>query len=331
MVHDPSPDDMGAWFSREIAPRVPHDALHLIGMNPVTGTVSFGFWHRYEREFARAEMLNCYLGDDPFRPTELARRPVPVAMLRADAGGDGADGGLRAREILKEHGMGCELRLALRDAHGVWGTLCLFREEGCPVFQPEEADRLRQLAPTLTAALRGYVRAGPWLPAGPPPPPGVILIGGDHTVRAVTAEARAWLRELPSEWLSSPEWAAAMLASEVSAAEPEAPGPQPMICVPAALAGRWVALQGQPLSGAGEVAVVVQAASGDVLLPIFAAWYGLTPRERDVVALLRTGRAPKQIAHRLGLSPYTVNDHLKSIFRKTRTSGRDELIAVLGG
>ncbi|MGO4463223.1 response regulator transcription factor [Streptomyces sp. M-16] len=57
--------------------------------------------------------------------------------------------------------------------------------------------------------------------------------------------------------------------------------------------------------------------------------YGITPRERATLGELRTGAAVKQIARRLDLSPYMVNDHLKALFRKTGADGRDELIAAL--
>lgn len=123
------------------------------------------------------------------------------------------------------------------------------------------------------------------------------------------------------------------LASGTSPALDTRSGAQPMICVPAAHAGRWVALHAQPLEDgdSGDVTVVVQAATGALLLPAFAAWYGLTPRERCIVDHLRTGRTQKQIAHALGLSRYTVGDHVKAVFRKTRTRGRDELMAILCG
>ncbi|MFE6838573.1 LuxR C-terminal-related transcriptional regulator [Streptomyces sp. NPDC057705] len=41
------------------------------------------------------------------------------------------------------------------------------------------------------------------------------------------------------------------------------------------------------------------------------------------------GASVKQIARRLDLSAYTVNDHLKAVFRRTGADGRDELGAAL--
>ncbi|MFI2735189.1 response regulator transcription factor [Streptomyces sp. NPDC018711] len=66
-----------------------------------------------------------------------------------------------------------------------------------------------------------------------------------------------------------------------------------------------------------------------MITPSFCAWYGLTPREREIVGELRDGSPAKRIARRLGVSPYTVNDHLKAVFRKTGAESRDELVAAL--
>ncbi|MFF6776671.1 response regulator transcription factor [Streptomyces sp. NPDC012637] len=64
-------------------------------------------------------------------------------------------------------------------------------------------------------------------------------------------------------------------------------------------------------------------------MPSFRGWYGLTPREGETVAELRAGEGVKRIARRLGPSPYTVDDHRTSAFRKTAAEGRDELVAAL--
>ncbi|MFD4630919.1 helix-turn-helix transcriptional regulator [Streptomyces sp. NPDC058284] len=359
-------DAVGELISREVASSVPHEAMNLVGLNPCTGTISFGFWHRYPPDLARAVMLNCYWGDDPMRPVDLARQRVPIAMACAapECVPEGSSivptAAVRTRGILREHGAGCELRLLLRDRRYTWGVLCLFRESGRRPFAAQDADRLMALAPALIAGLRSYVQAGRSLPAKPPPRPGVILVGADHTVRGITAEAREWLGELRaagvSEWLSSPDWSAVALASEGGSAVSARPRERPVVCVPATHAGRWVALHAQSLGpygteprrersgprgrgaepmpkqapGSGDgTAVVVQAATGGLLMPAFAAWYGLTPRERQVVEHFAQARTCRQVAAELGISPFTVNDYLKTIFRKTRVRGRDELMALL--
>lgn len=53
----------------------------------------------------------------------------------------------------------------------------------------------------------------------------------------------------------------------------------------------------------------------------------LTHREKEVLALLCSGKLGKQIAGELGISPFTVENHKKNIFHKTNTRTASELIA----
>lgn len=57
----------------------------------------------------------------------------------------------------------------------------------------------------------------------------------------------------------------------------------------------------------------------------------LSSREREVFALLVRGLSTKAIAHELGLSPKTVEDHRAQISVKTGTNGLAQLIALANG
>jgi DNA-binding NarL/FixJ family response regulator len=57
----------------------------------------------------------------------------------------------------------------------------------------------------------------------------------------------------------------------------------------------------------------------------------LSLREREVVTLLSVGQPPKEIATRLGLSPNTVRNHIKTIFSKLRVHSQVELLIKLRG
>lgn len=58
-----------------------------------------------------------------------------------------------------------------------------------------------------------------------------------------------------------------------------------------------------------------------------------TQREIEILKLLTGGKPNKSIARELGISPFTVRDHLTSLFKKTGVSTRFELglLAVRGG
>jgi DNA-binding CsgD family transcriptional regulator len=54
----------------------------------------------------------------------------------------------------------------------------------------------------------------------------------------------------------------------------------------------------------------------------------LTPQERIVLSLAADGLGDKQIGQRLGISPHTVNTHLKSVYRKLSANSRTSAIAA---
>jgi two-component system response regulator NreC len=53
---------------------------------------------------------------------------------------------------------------------------------------------------------------------------------------------------------------------------------------------------------------------------------GLTPREREVLRLIALGHTSVEVAHRLGLSPRTIETHRARIHRKLRLDTRAELV-----
>ncbi|TMR04165.1 helix-turn-helix transcriptional regulator [Actinomadura soli] len=313
-------EQVGAELSRVVARVVAHDALRCGVLNPATGwgATSLAFWHGYPPDLGRALLSVDGIKADV---RELIRPAVPVVV---------ADLGLRSGAhdpLLARSRVGEELRLALRDARGVWGVLCLLRAAGGRPFDDADAWRIAELGPSLIAALRGYVTAKPGAPAEREPPPGMLVVGADDRVRAMTPQARPWLEAMKAH-LAVPDWLTESSYAALAAAARERPEP-PRLCVPSVGAGWWTAIEAQPLGDDGDVAVVIQRATGTLLLPSFCDWYGITARERQVMQYLHGGSAPKQIARAFELSVHTVNDHLKAIFRKTGTSGRDELMAVI--
>jgi DNA-binding CsgD family transcriptional regulator len=91
----------------------------------------------------------------------------------------------------------------------------------------------------------------------------------------------------------------------------------------------WLVVHGSTLGDEGDAltAVIIEPARPHELAPLVADAYGLTERERAVTQLVARGLPTSAIAGRLHLSPWTVQDHLKSIFGKVGVGTRGELVA----
>lgn len=57
----------------------------------------------------------------------------------------------------------------------------------------------------------------------------------------------------------------------------------------------------------------------------------LPRRQREVLANLLLGLNAKEIARHMGLSPYTINDYIKALYRRYQVSSRGELMAAIHG
>jgi len=55
----------------------------------------------------------------------------------------------------------------------------------------------------------------------------------------------------------------------------------------------------------------------------------LTPRELDIVRYVMLGESNKQIARRLGISNYTVRDHVSNLLKKAGVTSRSRLALVI--
>jgi DNA-binding CsgD family transcriptional regulator len=86
--------------------------------------------------------------------------------------------------------------------------------------------------------------------------------------------------------------------------------------------GERVVLRG---TRAGRDLVITIEATERGAPPGFAA---LTPREHEVTGLVLRGLPTKLVARRLGISPWTVTTHLRSIYDKLGVASRAELAAI---
>jgi DNA-binding CsgD family transcriptional regulator len=259
----------------------------------------------------------------------LVRRDPPVTSRRGD------DQARYAGESFGSRDIADELVGALMVDGQCWGAVRLWRVgRATRPFRDRDADRLAALSRPLGAGLRrAFLRAATAADGGVDDPPGIVTVDG--TGRTVTAshDAHAWLDRLgePADTIdtanavdtgdtatvSTALWSLAARVSTHGTASAVVAGP-----------GGPVALHASRLGGDGDdgrVAVVLAHPRPSELTPRVLEAYDLTPREREVTALVLRGGTTAQIARALGVSRYTVQDHLKSVFAKVGVQTRGEL------
>ena len=73
---------------------------------------------------------------------------------------------------------------------------------------------------------------------------------------------------------------------------------------------------------------IATAAMHDVIEAHFKAW-GLTPSEADVATFLVKGFGTGEIAQMRGNAEGTIKSHLNSIYRKSKTGSRSEVLSLI--
>jgi DNA-binding CsgD family transcriptional regulator len=247
------------------------------------------------------------------------------------------DVGLRFLDVLRPAGIGDELRVPLRDKHGLWGCLDLMRSSDDPPFAEEDMELLDSLVPALAAVTRRSTAADFPGTDSPPPPAGVLVLDADLDVRASTAGARAWLAQLVPPTLPFAELAASAVVFNVASRVLARAGARRGEHLPARVrvrsaTGARAVVEADALDPLDStVAVTIRAAAASEILDLRFLAYDLTPRERELVNLLLGGSDTRAVSEQLFVSPHTVQDHLKSIFDKTGVRTRKELVATLAG
>ncbi len=234
------------------------------------------------------------------------------------------------------YGIGDELRASLVIDGTCWAAVGFLRDEGEPWFNREEVECLASMREPLAALFRRAVLATlartQGHAAGADAAPGVVVFDSDGEPESISPAAEEWIGQL----IEIPRPACAADSKIVRALEARAraldPDRDPLQlaarCRVQTRSGRWLLLYGTRLAGSSgnRTAVILQPAAGSEVASLVALAYALTERESQVVRLCMKGESTKAIARSLGVSPYTVQDHLKSIFGKTGVRSRGELI-----
>ncbi|MBL0421873.1 helix-turn-helix transcriptional regulator [Ramlibacter sp. AW1] len=292
---------------------------------------------------------------------DLARARITVAGLREVTGGMPGRS-RRYREVLEPMHIADELTAAFVAGADFWGCARLYRSAQWPAFDPVEVAFVASLAGPLAEGFRTALIATATAVEVGPDGPGVVVLDDDGGVASITFAAQRWLGDVvdvvdvvPGAPGSLPHVLFAV-ASQARAIAAGACTDNHLIasCRVPTRSGRWLVLHGQRLTppgqdgpqeraerksrtapstaalrDGGQTCVIVEPACAAELAPLMVCAYGLTDREQQVTGCVLRGMATKEIAAALGLSPYTVSDHLRLVFEKVGVTSRTELAALI--
>jgi DNA-binding CsgD family transcriptional regulator len=230
--------------------------------------------------------------------------------------------------------VGDELRGAFVADRAYWGAAAFIRERGEPHFNEADVRYLASLSEPLAVAFRRSILSRtvtePVETVGSEGP-GVVIFDEHGEAELISPAAERWIADMvqspapavPAE--CKPVQLIATLTRQSSSGDPLLTTPRSRVQTSS---GTWLLLFGTRLSGGngGRTAVIIQPATPNEVAPLVALAYGLSGRECQVTRLSLQGHSTKQMAATLGVSPYTVQDHLTAIFDKTGVRTRGELV-----
>jgi DNA-binding CsgD family transcriptional regulator len=237
------------------------------------------------------------------------------------------------REHLAGLGIVDVVSVVFTDRFGWWGFLDLWRRNG--QFTDDEVAALAGARPAITSRLRNVQAAG-FAAAGNiagQRGPGALVLSPGLAVRAQTPQTQDWLATLvPTSSGRGPvpasayNVAAQLLATE-SGVDAHPPQARVHLGAGARLTLRADRVAGEESVENRDIVVTMEASSPSEQRDIFSRSHALTGREDQLVRHLAEGVDTRTVARLMSISEHTVQDHLKSVFTKTSTSSRRELLA----
>lgn len=309
---------------RRLAPVIPHTAYSFATTDPDTGLVTHGVGEGIPERLIELYMTVLYVEEEAIGYLDRARNGQSVGLCTS----------ARFSDALRDAGFGHELNAVLHCPDGLWGDLCLLRESGA--FSEREIGFMQRVVPHVVRGMKAAYtldRAlGPV--AGDSPSdhtrgPGVIVLDARERLVVRNAAAAAQVDDLADVGL--PTGAVPFVLH--TAARAIRVRQQHVTIRARGRSGVWYSLTASlsepDAAGDSFTIITIEPVGPREIAPLLARVFGLSPREREIVALTARGESTKAMAARLGLSPYTVQEHLGRACEKVGVRGRRALVARL--
>lgn len=310
--------------AESIRAAVPFDACCLGAVDPETTMFGTSVGIGLDDKTATGFFENEYGQQDFSKYASITLRRPPLALLSVETGGV-LQRSRRYRELLRPRGLEHEVRWCCVDGESPWGAGALLRRAGEDDFTADETALLTATGPHIGRALRTALLLARACTGDLPHVPGVVVLDPGGRIDSLTGSAVRWMRELGGDDNTLPI-AVRAVAGRFRAGRN---GHVPAELHVRTANGDWLSLHAAAMSGRvdGLVAVIIQPSRPIEVVPILLESHGLSTREREVALLTLQGLTTKLIARELGISMFTAQDHLKSVFIKLQVPGRKELAA----
>ena len=325
-----------AAFRREVLDavrvHVPFDAGCLAGTDPAAALVPTSLTtvgYDDPRMYAAVVDIEYGAGNEPGQFQSMMRRDVPIRTLREATGG-AVRRSRQYAELLAPYGLHDEVRMIFRGSDGAcWGMFTMSRASGRE-FTNDEIAVLGTVLTDVGDGLRAMLfRDSTRELATSSEGPAIAVLTADNDFEMTTTAAQEYFDRLGWGPPGRPVRIApaAIVAARLRHSERDS-----LVLRARTADGEWVVIRAGRLDSEHpprRIVLTIERARPPEIASLMASAYGLTRRESEVFAHVLAGESRDEMARALFISPYTVQDHLKSIFAKTGVSSRRSLVAKL--
>lgn len=314
--------------SERLAPELGSDAWAFSTCDPDTGLMAHTVSHGVPASLARDYAERLYPYEAALLCIDVPRNGTNVFSVLAL--------GRESREALTSSGMLDQFNVALVSRGRLLGTWCLMRGDRSPITSTRSRAVMRRLVPHLSRAMRDAMTVDSALAVETPAEssPGVIVLDAHNRPTLLTAAAREWLGDLADVGCEFDDGLPLSLVAVVALLRARRSDTAQVRRTRArGRSGRWYAVSASlaepDVNGECAATVIVEPVVPKPVAPGLGWRYDLSAREREVVAAVVRGEPTKCIASQLGISPYTVTEHLDRACAKVGVRGRKALVAKL--
>jgi DNA-binding CsgD family transcriptional regulator len=315
--------------SQLVAPRLAFDAYAFATCDPDTGLMTHSVTEGVPHELAKMYAEVLYPEQCARLNMDLPRAGRCVVSMIEHSTGFGAE--------LRSHRLRDEVHVSIAGGARLWGTWCMMRDRAPRARSADYRGVLRRMVPHLARGLQSAALVERGMAASRQDTgdaPGVVILDARLRPLLRTPLAARWLADLADVGLRMPDDLPLAVVGLVARLRQSRIDVARTIQLRArGISGRLYSIRAslaEPDAG-GECAttLVIQPAVPREVAAVLTNLYDLSAREREVAAGVARGESTKEIAASLGVSSYTVIEHIERACQKIGVRGRKALVAKL--